>query len=241
MKLGARVAVAVAAVAVGALAACRPARPPAFHPEAPAGRWYVIGPSETIDDVARAAGVPVEDLLELNGIERAQARPGKLLFVMAPSVAVPGASAGGGDGTPGTGGAGTLRWPLDERPLLVGSPFGARGGRPHDGIDLPAPMGTPIYAAGAGRVIYAGDAIRGYGNMVVVQHPGDLLTVYAHASALLVREGEAVAQGHKLALVGQSGRASGPHLHFEVRQAQIPRDPMLYLPALSPSSPGSSR
>jgi murein DD-endopeptidase MepM/ murein hydrolase activator NlpD len=132
-------------------------------------------------------------------------------------------------------------WPLAS--VAVGSLFGSRDGRLHEGIDLPAPVGTPVYAAGDGRVIYAGAGIRGYGNLIVVEHAGDLLTVYAHNSALLAREGDKVVTGQRIALVGQSGRASGPHLHFEVRAGQIPRDPMTYLPrpADLTSSPVPSR
>jgi murein DD-endopeptidase MepM/ murein hydrolase activator NlpD len=121
-----------------------------------------------------------------------------------------------------------FEWPLET--VAVGSRFGSRDGRSHEGIDLPAPVGTPVYAAGDGQVIYAGAGIRGYGNLIVVEHAGDLLTVYAHNSELLAREGDKVVTGQRIALVGQSGRASGPHLHFEVRAGQIPRDPMFYLP-----------
>ena len=124
----------------------------------------------------------------------------------------------------------TLRWPLTTIRIVVGSPFGARWGKPHQGIDLPAPIGTPVFAAADGRVVYAGSGIRGYGNLVVLKHPGDLLTVYAHNSVLLVSEGQTVRAGDRIALVGQSGHATGPHLHFEVRTGQIPRDPMSYLP-----------
>jgi murein DD-endopeptidase MepM/ murein hydrolase activator NlpD len=134
-----------------------------------------------------------------------------------------------------TDGAPRLRWPVAG--AAVASPFGTRDGRPHDGIDLPAPIGTPVYAAGDGQVIYAGSSVRGYGNLVVVQHAGDLLTVYAHNASILVRAGDVVAAGQRLALVGQSGRASGPHLHFEVRQGQVPRDPLWFLP--TPANTGT--
>lgn len=90
-------------------------------------------------------------------------------------------------------------------------------------------------AAAAGQVLYAGDGLRGYGNLVVLQHAGDLLTVYAHNSELLVRTGERVTAGQLIARVGQTGNASGPHLHFEVRVGQIPRDPIPYLPPLGGS------
>jgi murein DD-endopeptidase MepM/ murein hydrolase activator NlpD len=213
-------------LALVGLAACHAGRPP-LHPETPPGRWYVLAPGETLDEVAARAGVPVEDILEINGLERADIGPGRLIFVLEgqaaaaepppPAIAITDAGAG-------------LRWPIDDARIAVASAFGPRAGRPHDGIDLPVPVGTPVRAAAAGQVIYAGDAIRGYGNLVVVQHGADLMTVYAHNSVLLVRAGDRVAVGDRLALSGQSGRATGPHLHFEVRQGQIPRDPMLYLP-----------
>ena len=117
--------------------------------------------------------------------------------------------------------------------VTIGSPFGARWGKRHEGIDLPAPVGTPVFAAADGRVAYAGNGIRGYGNLVVVRHAGDLLTVYAHNSVLLVAPGQPVRAGDRIALVGQSGHATGPHLHFEVRAGQIPRNPMGFLPRLA--------
>ena len=90
-----------------------------------------------------------------------------------------------------------------------------------------------MFAAADGRVVYAGNGIRGYGNLVVVRHAGDLLTVYAHNSVLLVTPGQPVRAGDRIALVGQSGRATGPHLHFEVRAGQIPKNPMGFLPQLT--------
>ena len=125
---------------------------------------------------------------------------------------------------------GAVPWPLATVRIVIGSPFGTRDGRPHEGIDLPAPVGTPVFAAADGQVAYAGNGIRGYGNLVVIKHPGDLLTVYAHNSLLLVAQGQPVRAGDRIALVGQSGRATGPHLHFEVRTGQIPRNPMSFLP-----------
>jgi lipoprotein NlpD len=210
-----------------------------MHPSTPPGHWYVVAPGETLDLIAARAGVPAEDILELNGFESAAlVKPGTLLFVMT----VPeGATATATGTTPAAamadlGVAPALRWPLTTLHILVGSPFGARWGKPHEGIDLPAPVGTPVFAAADGRVVYAGAAVRGYGNLIVLKHAGDLLTAYAHNSVLLVSQGQAVRCGDRIALVGQSGHATGPHLHFEVRSGQIPRDPMSYLPPL-PSTP----
>ena len=206
-----------------------------MHPSNPPGHWYVVEAGETLDLIARRAGVPAEDILELNGFESAAlVKPGTLLFVMtgsAPEGAISGTIAGAAAVTD-LGAAPALRWPLTTIRVLVGSPFGARWGKPHEGIDLPAPVGTPVFAAADGRVVYAGAAIRGYGNLIVLKHAGDLLTAYAHNSVLLVSQGQSVRAGDRIALVGQSGHATGPHLHFEVRSGQIPRDPMNYLPPL---------
>jgi lipoprotein NlpD len=214
-------------------AGCHPSRAP-MHPQTPAGSWYVVGRGETLELIAKRAGVQAEDILELNGLVRAEdVKPGRLIFVLAapgapaeepaPSPKVPRQLLTGAEGT------GRLCWPLANVAHAVGSPFGARGPRAHEGIDLPAPAGTPVLAAADGEVVYAGDGIRGYGNLVVLQHQDDLLTVYAHSSELFVTQGQTVRAGERIAAVGQTGRATGPHLHFEVRQGQIPRDPMPYL------------
>jgi murein DD-endopeptidase MepM/ murein hydrolase activator NlpD len=241
---------------VGACALLRPAQAP-LHPEGPRGGWYIVQPGETLAQIAARTRVPVEDLLEINGLRRDDPLPaGKLLFLLdagalAAAVAEPSSTPAPGtaprrpapvaprEAPPGTpvvisprpGDEPTpLRWPLSS-PLLS-SPFGARQGRVHEGIDLAAPTGTPIFAAQAGQVLYAGDAVRGYGNMVVVQHDGDLLSVYAHSSVLLVRTGDRVRAGQEIARVGQTGRATAPHLHFEVRRGQVPQDPLRFLPRL---------
>jgi len=126
----------------------------------------------------------------------------------------------------------------------ISSEFGWRytshsGGKNHDGIDIPAQMGSPILAAGTGRVIYAGFA-RGYGNIVVIDHGNGLTTRYAHAQQILVRLGDNVAQATPIATVGTSGNARTPHLHFEFRQYQNPINPRALLElddAVSPSGP----
>jgi lipoprotein NlpD len=230
----------VLAVALLAWAGCRVSRAP-MHPETPRGSWYVVSRGETLDDIAKRAGVPAEDILEINGLTRPdEVKPGRLIFVLAPDASsvtpevAASAAPGQGHGDAAAARGGRLLWPLANVPHTVGSPFGTREGRAHEGIDLPAPTGTPVIAAADGAVVYAGDGIRGYGNLVVLQHPGDLLTVYAHNSAIYVSQGQTVRAGDRVAAVGQTGRATGPHLHFEVRQGQIPRDPMGYLSGGAP-------
>lgn len=98
----------------------------------------------------------------------------------------------------------------------------------HEGIDFMAEHGTSVYAAAAGVVVYAGFHPQ-YGNMVEVDHGNDLITRYAHASKLKVRVGEVVLMGAKIAEVGRTGRATGTHLHFEVRQRGTPQNPTRFL------------
>lgn len=107
-----------------------------------------------------------------------------------------------------------LAWPLH---APIGSPFGPRGnGRFHTGIDLPAPTGTPIHAAAAGRVSWAAYHPGGWGNLVVVADGHGVRTLYAHLSQISVRVGERVGVGSLIGLVGATGDATGPHLHFQV-------------------------
>jgi hypothetical protein len=120
----------------------------------------------------------------------------------------------------------SLDWPVSG-PLS--SPFGARWGHRHEGIDLAVAEGTPVHAACDGVVAYAGHRLRGYGNLVILKHAGALSTVYAHNRTLLVREGERVGRGQVIALSGQTGHATAPHVHFEVREDARPVDPLKYL------------
>jgi lipoprotein NlpD len=119
-----------------------------------------------------------------------------------------------------------------EWPVLgqLSSGYGPRGSGGHDGIDLRASEGTPIHAAEAGRVVYAGDEVGDYGKVIVIKHMGRWATVYAHNRKNLADEGQFVEKGDVIAEVGQTGNASGPHLHFEVRRNNAPRDPQSCLP-----------
>jgi murein DD-endopeptidase MepM/ murein hydrolase activator NlpD len=101
-------------------------------------------------------------------------------------------------------------------------------GRPHEGIDVVAPAGTPIEAPAAGVVVSAG-WVTGYGNSVVLDHGFGVETRYAHASRLLVRTGQRVKRGERIALVGNTGLATGPHLHYEVHVNKKPVDPLRYV------------
>ncbi len=118
-------------------------------------------------------------------------------------------------------------WPVKGN---VTSWFGPRKGRPHDGIDIAAPKGTHVRAAEAGRVIYSDNGLSGYGNLIIIEHPGGFHTVYGHNSRNRVDVDEQVSKAQVIAEVGNTGRASGYHLHFEIRKNERAVDPMHYLP-----------
>jgi len=124
-------------------------------------------------------------------------------------------------------GFGCLKWPVKGK---IVSLFGKKGTRHHDGIDVLAEKGTPVLAAREGKVLYSGNDIKGYGNLIILRHAGGVLSIYAHNDVNLVSEGDQVEEGEAVARVGQSGSATRPCLHFEVRVGEQPRDPLLYLP-----------
>jgi len=143
---------------------------------------------------------------------------------------------------------GLWRWPL--RAGVVSSEFGyrfppdqgsQRGGRGsrkkrskkkqrHHGIDIAADEGDPVVAAAPGKVLYSGDALRGYGNVVILRHDEKTTSLYAHNERLLVEEGDRVRGGQRIATVGSTGRSTGPHLHFEVRRKKKALNPRKILP-----------
>jgi len=118
-------------------------------------------------------------------------------------------------------------WPV-KGPLM--SNFGTKsGGLRNDGINIIAPKGAPVRAAENGVVAYAGNEIRGFGNLLLIKHADGYVTAYAHNHDLLVKRGQRVKRGQKIATVGQSGSVSRPQLHFEIRKGRRPQDPEKYL------------
>ena len=116
-----------------------------------------------------------------------------------------------------------LRWPVEGRVL---SGFGAKpGGRFTDGVNRTARAGAPVRAAGDGVVAYAGDAIPGFGNLVLIKHAGGWVTAYGHAETVLVTRGSRVSAGDVIARAGSTGAVTEPQVHFEVRRGRMPVDP----------------
>lgn len=117
-----------------------------------------------------------------------------------------------------------FRWPARGR-VIAG--FSGKGG--NEGINIAVPEGTPIKAAEGGTVAYAGNELKGYGNLVLIRHPNGYVSAYAHNGALNVKRGDAIKRGQVVATAGQTGNVASPQLHFELRKGSTPVDPTPYL------------
>ncbi|MDE2446377.1 MAG: LysM peptidoglycan-binding domain-containing M23 family metallopeptidase [Alphaproteobacteria bacterium] len=127
-----------------------------------------------------------------------------------------------------------LRWPLKGKVI---SAFGAKpNGLKNEGINIAVPEGTNIQAADAGVVAYAGNELKGYGNLILIRHAGGFVTAYAHASQLLVKRGDTVKRGDVIAKAGQTGAVQSPQLHFEVRKGATALDPNKFLTSSTASN-----
>lgn len=185
---------------------------------------HTVEQGENLWLIARAYGVTVSALVAFNDLPQ----PDRI--VAGQTLVIP--PAGGGDSLaavtrPARLRSLTLRWPLQGGVLT--SLYGPRGDRMHKGIDLAAPMGTPVLSAADGRVTYA-DWAGTYGILVMIDHGDGVVTKYAHNSALRVRPGQTVRAGQHIADLGSTGRSTGPHVHFEVEIDGEAVDPLLYLP-----------
>jgi len=192
------------------------------------GFLHLIQSGETLSDLANAYGVPVQELVEVNAvIDPARIIAGDWLIVPAsPDEVAVNVSLALTSNV-------EFAWPLRGEVL---STFGYRDHpvlgtyHHHNGIDIDVPEGTPVAASAAGRVVQVGDE-EGMGRVIYMLHAGDFYTVYGHLSETLVAAGDAVAAGERIALSGNTGLSTGPHLHFEIRHgAEFPVDPLKYLP-----------
>lgn len=216
---------AIAVVLVGALACGRSA-----------GLRHRVEPGETLYRIGLAYGVSHQTLARVNGIDDAdRIEVGRVIVIPEASrslpvrMITPERARGERPSLPEVP-AGPLPflWPVDGGVLT--SSFGPRDASHHDGIDISAPAGTPVRAARGGRVLYS-DTLRGYGNLIILEHDGGYATVYAHNRENRARIGAAVKQGEQIATVGETGKTSGPNLHFEIRKDNVARNPVYFLPA----------
>jgi murein DD-endopeptidase MepM/ murein hydrolase activator NlpD len=190
------------------------------------GTPHLVRPGETLAAIGRLYGVNWQTLATVNHlIDPHRIEVGQAIWVPSPSgtvrhgtrsLAVPSRFVPDG----------RLQWPTDGS---LSSAFGTRGGQFHGGIDLAGERGTPIMAAAEGVVMFSGRGPEGYGNAVMLDHGNGLFTLYAHNERNVVRQGERVRRGQIVALMGDTGRASGTHVHFEVHQHGQLVDPLRWL------------
>jgi murein DD-endopeptidase MepM/ murein hydrolase activator NlpD len=155
----------------------------------------------------------------------ASAQPAATARMVTPANETPKASASAMSDI--TGAVPSFRWPVRGRVIAA---FGTKvNGAPNDGINLAVPEGTSVKAAEDGVVAYAGNELKGYGNLVLVRHANGYVTAYAHASEVMVKRGDQVKRGQILARAGQTGNVTSPQLHFEIRKGSTPIDPTQHL------------
>ena len=118
-------------------------------------------------------------------------------------------------------------WPV--KGAIIGQYGSGDLGRRNDGVNIAAPVGTPVRSAADGEVVYRGSELDGYGNLLLIKHDDGFVTAYAHNDVMLVRKGQKVRQGQVIAKVGQTGSAPEPQLHFEIRQNLKSVDPLAFL------------
>ena len=169
--------------------------------------------------IAQATSVPTQTIAAAPPQTARMATPEPATTARAE--AKPEAEANANGGTP------SFRWPVHGRVIAA---FGSRpNGVQNDGINLAVPEGTPVKAADDGVVAYAGNELKGYGNLVLVRHANGYVSAYANAKELLVKRGDTIKRGQVIAHAGQTGNVTSPQLHFEIRKGSTPVDPTKYL------------
>jgi len=200
-------------------------------PEAKAqGVYHTVKRGETLWRIARTYGIDLQTLAETNNIiDPTQIKVDQKIFI-------PGATSlkkviiedKDSFYSPPTiiKRKGEFIWPVEGEVVIR---FGVQEGLRHEGIEIAAPLGTPVKAAQSGVVVFEGN-LKGYGNLLIIKHENDFKTVYAYNQVNLVSAGSKVKQGEIIAKVGNTGRASSPRLHFQIRDKDQARNPIFFLP-----------
>lgn len=200
------------------------------------GVYHTVERHQTLWRICKTYGVDIEEVARINGIkDKAKIKVGERIFipgatkVLKVDVYVEDITADG-KGTDVSYDKVKLIWPVRGKVTATFSPEDRGGKKRHDGIDIAAEVGTFVHAAASGKVVYCDDKLRGYGNLIILEHEGGIFTIYAHNQENLVKEDMLVKRGDPIAKVGKTGNATGAHLHFEVRKGSRPLDPLLLLP-----------
>lgn len=218
----------------------------------PTKQYHIVRRGESLYSIARQYNVDVTSLSRVNNLQTPYSlSPGqKLLLPASVSSAAGSATAASSKATanaaqntskrtsyqrpaesytpPASTRKTKFMWPVNG---TVVSGFGNLGsGRKNDGINIKAALGTAVKAADSGTVAYAGNELKGFGNLILIKHSDGWITAYAHCDRLFVKKGQKVARGEKIATVGSSGSVTTPQLHFEVRAGKKAVNPRSYLP-----------
>ena len=206
----------------------------------PRRKSHTVKAGETTFDIAMDEGVPWEQIAAANGLKpSSKIKPGQKLVIptlagngeLVPS---PSISTDPPKGLPDTV-APAFAWPVKGKVRRgYSAPVGTNPG--HEGIDVLADEGTAVRASAAGKVIFAGQGPEEYGLTVIVYHSGRWTTTYSYLSKITVREGDKVKAGERIGLIGQTGLASEPQLHFEIRRNKLALDPARYLKPAAPKT-----
>ncbi len=215
---------------------CAKHRVPLEKPSPPPARkgvYHVVEKHQTLYRICKTYGVNIKEVASLNGItETSKIQTGQRIFipgakkVLKVEIYIDDVVAESGEKEKIAYKKLDFLWPVEGR---ISDSFNDAETQRHQGIDIASPLGTPIKASSAGKVIYSSNTIKGYGNLIILRHSEELVTVYAHNQMNLVEEGSSVERGQTIGRVGQTGRATGPHLHFEIRKNNKAVDPMPFL------------
>jgi murein DD-endopeptidase MepM/ murein hydrolase activator NlpD len=197
------------------------------------GVYHVVERHQTLYRICKTYGVDLKEVASINGItDPSKIQTGQRIFipgakrVLKVEIVIDDVVAEPEEKTKVAYKKLDFIWPVEGK---INDFFEGDESKRHQGIDISSPPGTPIKASNAGMVIYSNNTIRGYGNLIILRHSEEYVTVYAHNQVNLVEEGTWVEKGQIIGKVGQTGRTSGPHLHFEIRKKNKAVDPLLFL------------
>jgi len=187
------------------------------------GIQHTVLKGETLASIAKKYSGDADEILQYNGLESASALSiGTVVMIPGGEVPAPVSSSSSAPTAPLRGAGGPSYQGYYTNPVPGAKK--TQGLHGYNGVDLGAPVGTPVHAAASGRaiIVKAGGWNGGYGSYIVIAHDNGTQTLYAHLSAVSIPQGAAVAQGQVIGKVGRTGKATGPHLHIEVRGAKNP-------------------
>jgi len=197
------------------------------------GVYHVVERHQTFYRICKSYGVDIKEVASLNGIsDPSKIQTGQRIFIpgakraLKVEIYIDDVVAEQGERAKVAYKRLDFIWPVEGK---INQGFEEAENRRHQGIDISSGVGAPIKASNAGTVIYSNNTIKGYGNLIILRHSEELVTVYAHNQMNLVEEGTWVEKGQIIGKVGQTGRTSGPHLHFEIRKSNKAIDPLLFL------------